>query len=136
MRLSRASRYALHALAFLANQPREQPVSTKVISSATGIPNVFLLKALKPCVSQRLLDSITGPNGGYRLAKKADEISVLQIIEAVDGPIMPHPFANVQNGNTQAVDQQLEKLLAEATNRQRDVYSAMTIAQLGAKKRK
>ena len=69
------------------------------IAAARGIPERFLLKVLKPLVSARVLLSIKGPNGGYRLAKPADEITMLEILEAVDGPIRGQaPFTEEGNG--------------------------------------
>src|SRR6266849_2752685 len=87
MRLTRASSYALHALVYMAAQKHNRPVPSHIVAQARGIPERFLLKVLKPLVSARVLTSIKGPNGGYKLAKPATDISVLDIIEAVDGPI-------------------------------------------------
>lgn len=132
MRLSRASRYALNALAYIAHQKNPGPVSTKDISATTGIPNVFLLKALKPCVARRLLASITGPHGGYRLARSAESITLLDIIEAVDGPMAATGENESRAAPTWPVDQQLNKLLGQATEQVRAVFSSLTIAQLAA----
>src|SRR6202035_911393 len=88
MKLTRASSYALHAVAYMAQQKtQDKPIASHHIAHARGIPERFLLKVLKPLVSVRVLLSIKGPNGGYRLAKPADEISLLEVLEAVDGPI-------------------------------------------------
>jgi Rrf2 family protein len=87
LRLTRAASYAVHALVFMATQKQKGPMASHNIAKARGIPERFLLKVLKPLVSARLLLSIKGPNGGYRLAKPANEISLLEILEAVDGPI-------------------------------------------------
>jgi len=87
MKLTRASSYALHAVAFMAQQQTKRPVASHHIADARGIPERFLLKVLKPLVTARVLRSIKGPNGGYELARPADEISLLEILEAVDGPI-------------------------------------------------
>src|SRR5438128_4173354 len=88
MRLTRASSYALHAVVFMAAQKHQnKPVASHHIARARGVPERFLLKVLKPLVSARVLHSIKGPNGGYRLARSANEISMLEVIEAVDGPI-------------------------------------------------
>lgn len=87
MRLTRAASYAIHAVVFMANQKHSRPVASHHIAHARGIPERFLLKVLKPLVSVRVLLSIKGPNGGYRLAKSPNEISLLEILEAVDGPI-------------------------------------------------
>ena len=69
MKLTRASSYALHAVAFMAAQKVNKPVASHLIAKARGIPERFLLKVLKPLVSARVLHSIKGPNGGYRLAR-------------------------------------------------------------------
>src|SRR5437762_4530885 len=89
MKLTRASSYALHAIAFMASQKtQDRPIASHNIANAIkGIPKRFLLKVLKPLVSANVLRSIKGPNGGYRLARAASEISVLEILEAVDGPV-------------------------------------------------
>src|SRR5215475_16180012 len=87
MKLTRASSYALHAVAYMATQKHERPVASHHIAHARGIPERFLLKVLKPLVSARVLLSIKGPNGGYRLARPANDITMLEVLEAVDGPI-------------------------------------------------
>src|SRR5437870_12900914 len=87
MRLTRASSYALHALVYMAGQKHNRPVPSHIVAQARGIPERFLLKVLKPLVSARILASVKGPNGGYRLTRTAQKLTVLEIIEAVDGPI-------------------------------------------------
>jgi Rrf2 family protein len=90
MKLTRASSYALQAVAYMANQKKgkeEQPIASHKIADERKIPERFLLKVLKPLVSAQILLSIKGPNGGYRLARPASEITMLDVVEAVDGPI-------------------------------------------------
>jgi Rrf2 family protein len=90
MKLTRASSYALHAVAYMAAQKSNIPVASHKIAKERGIPERFLLKVLKPLVSARVLLSVKGPNGGYRLARPASDITMLEILEAVDGPIRGH----------------------------------------------
>src|SRR5262245_6561541 len=87
MKLTLASRYALHAVVHMASQKKNDPIASQVIAQARGIDPRFLLKVLKPLVSAQVLISAKGPNGGYRLAKPASEITMLEVVEAVDGPI-------------------------------------------------
>jgi Rrf2 family protein len=87
MKLTRASNYALHALEYMAARGKDTPVASHHIARARGIPELFLLKVLKPLVSARVLRSLKGPNGGYRLARPASKITLLEVVEAVDGPI-------------------------------------------------
>jgi Rrf2 family protein len=99
MRLTRATSYALHAVAYMAVQKSDRPVASHKIAQERGIPERFLLKVLKPLVSARVLLSIKGPNGGYRLARPASDISMLEILEAVDGPIRGvAPLTEENNG--------------------------------------
>ena len=88
MKLTRASSYALHAVACMAQQKNvAKPVASHKIAEERGIPERFLLKVLKPLVSARVLVSVKGPHGGYRLARPASDINMLEIVEAVDGAI-------------------------------------------------
>jgi len=100
MKLTLASVYALHALAYMAEQKHDRPIASHHIAEAQGIPERFLLKVLKPLVTADppVLTSIKGPNGGYRLARPASEVNFHEIVEAVDGPVrgnvpMPKPDA-------------------------------------------
>ena len=71
MNLSHASVYALHALAHLAAVGDNAIMASHDAARARGIPEKFLLKVLRPLASGRLLESVKGPNGGYRLARPA-----------------------------------------------------------------
>lgn len=87
MKLTRASSYALHAVAYMIQRKSDKPVTSHEIAQERAIPERFLLKVLRPLVSARVLTSIKGPNGGYRLARSPADITLLEIVEAVDGPI-------------------------------------------------
>src|SRR5712692_9983269 len=98
MRLTRASSYALHALVFMATHKQGKPIPSHIVAQARGIPERFLLKVLKPLVSARVLVSVKGPNGGYRLSRPASTVSMLEIVEAVDGPIRGQsPLSEVES---------------------------------------
>jgi Rrf2 family protein len=87
MKLTSTSTYAVHALTHLAAAGADCRVASHVIARARGIPELFLLKVLRPLVSTQLVRSATGRSGGYRLAKPAARISLLEVVEAVEGPI-------------------------------------------------
>ena len=87
MKLTLASRYALHALVPLAKGRQHQPVACHVVATAEGIPDQFLLKILNRLVRVGILLSAKGPHGGFQLARAPETISVLEVIEAVDGPL-------------------------------------------------
>src|SRR5262249_23237044 len=118
MRLTRASSYALHAMVFMAAQKENRPLASHHVAKARGIPERFLLKVLKPLVSARILHSVKGPNGGYRLTRPATEISMLEIVEAVDGPIRGHaPLAQTEKNGQ--LDRRLEKICNQSADQMR-----------------
>jgi Rrf2 family protein len=135
MKLTRASSYALQALVHIAEQKdTSEPVASHLVARAQGIPERFLLKVLKPLVSVRVLHSVKGPNGGYRLARKPSDISVLDVVEAVDGPIRGQvSFLQEKNGNAK-LDRKLETVCNEVAGVTRKQLEGFTIADLmGAK---
>ena len=113
--MTRASGYALHALAYMAESGQDKPVASHQIARDRKIPEQFLLKILKPLVSARMLLSVKGPNGGYRLARPPSKITVLEVIEAVEGPISGQaPLA--QGEASTDLDARLEAVCDQAAN--------------------
>ncbi|HKB39365.1 MAG TPA: Rrf2 family transcriptional regulator [Gemmataceae bacterium] len=98
MKLTLASVYALHALAYVAGRKHDRPSASHHIARAQGLPERFLLKVLKTLAAADppILTSTKGPGGGYRLARPASDITLLEVLEAVDRPVRglapaPHP---------------------------------------------
>jgi Rrf2 family protein len=132
MRLTRASSYALHAVVHMASQKQNRPVASHHIAEARGIPERFLLKVLKPLVSARVLHSIKGPNGGYRLARGPSEISMLDVIEAVDGPIRGH--APLSEGESDIhLDRKLEQICGRTADQLRKQLQKVRISELAGR---
>jgi Rrf2 family protein len=133
MKLTRASSYALHAVAYMAAQKHpDKPVASHLIAQARGIPERFLLKVLKPLVSARVLLSIKGPNGGYRLARKPDDISMLEVLEAVDGPIRGQaPLTDDSNGT---LNTKLENICKQSADQVRKHLEKVRVSDLLGKR--
>lgn len=87
MQLGRAAAYAIYAVVYIAGNAKDVPIQGKDVAQSCGMPTGRLLKILQQLVRARLLSSERGPAGGFRLRKPAPEISVLEIIEAIEGPI-------------------------------------------------
>jgi Rrf2 family protein len=83
--LSNTCRYAIRATIYLAIHARkEKKVGIKVISKELDIPSPFLGKILQQLAKHKLLLSTKGPNGGFSLAKPADEITLYDIVDIID----------------------------------------------------
>lgn len=87
MRLSRASVYAIRAALQLVDAPAGLPIPCSQLAKAGEMPERFLLQILRHLVTHGLLQSTRGVDGGYQLSRPAKEISLLQIVEATDGPL-------------------------------------------------
>jgi Rrf2 family protein len=87
LQISRKIEYGLRAMIFLAAQPAEHVVPFREIAVRMELPQDFLAKILKILVSSRLVKSARGSRGGYRLGRDPRQISMLDVIEAVEGPI-------------------------------------------------
>ena len=87
MKLSTKGRYAVMAMADIAQQAGEQPVSLGDISGRQGISQAFLEQLFAKLRKNGLVESVRGPGGGYSLAKDADDIQIVDIISAVDEPL-------------------------------------------------
>lgn len=129
MKLTRASSYAIHALAYMGAQKHNRPVASHHIAQARGIPERFLLKVLKPLVSARVLHSIKGPNGGYRLAKMPRDISLLEVLEAVDGPIRGQAGFSREN-HASSLDRRLNQICHQAAEQVRKQLQKVRISEL------
>lgn len=95
MKLSRAATYAVLAVAQLPDGVKSTPVPCRRLAELGDMPERFLLQILRALVNAGLLQSTRGVIGGYRLARPAATISVLDVIEAVQGPIQPEPLDGV-----------------------------------------
>ena len=87
MKLSRTVMYALQAACQLSVAGQDAPVPSKKLAETGGMPDRFLLQILRNLVSHGVLRSTRGVVGGYTLARRPEEISLLDIIEAVEGPV-------------------------------------------------
>lgn len=77
--------WALHCCAILAGLPENRYLSTKALAEFHGVPKEYLSKALQGLSQAGIVEGTLGPTGGYRLAKPTEEISFLDIVEAVEG---------------------------------------------------
>lgn len=85
LKLSKKADYALMALMHLAGKGGS--CSTREIAAGYGLPQDLLAKILQKLAREGLVVSHQGTKGGYRLARPADAINVVQVIECIEGPL-------------------------------------------------
>jgi Rrf2 family protein len=83
--LSKTCKYAVQALIFIASLKTDEPVLAKQIAGALSIPREFLNKVMQLLVRAGFLISIKGPSGGFQLARDSGDITIYDIVKAIDG---------------------------------------------------
>ncbi|MCC7086731.1 MAG: Rrf2 family transcriptional regulator [Pirellulales bacterium] len=130
MKLSRTVGYALQSVMQLADAEPNTPIPCNRIASDGKMPERFLLQILRNLVTHRILQSTRGVDGGYALRRSLSEISLLEVIEAVDGPLEPqHSFAT---GLSDETLRHLSTVLQQVTTTLRQQLDGIKLSQLCA----
>lgn len=87
MEFTREADYAMRAVVHLSRLPMGSRVPTATIAEVERIPRPFLSKVVSHLVTARLVNTMRGRGGGVALARPPEDITLLQVTEAVDGPI-------------------------------------------------
>jgi Rrf2 family protein len=133
MRFTQAASYGLSACSYLADAPADEVVPNMTICSALKMPDRFVSQVMRLLATADVVTSTRGRDGGYQLAKPASKISLLEIIEAVDGPIGANgPVALA--GVSKVGQAMVEKAYAAAAADLRKRLASVTLADLRAAK--
>jgi Rrf2 family protein len=88
MQITRQADYAIRAVRYLAKQGPNQRSATSTVAQEMKIPPSFLAKIISQLSIAGLLHTSRGARGGVTLARDAKDISLLDVVEAIDGPIL------------------------------------------------
>lgn len=86
MKLGEGVEQAIHSVTMLAVLPADGVLSAAALAEFHGVSASYLLKHLQALSRAGIVDTVPGPKGGYRLAQAPEEISLLDILLAVEGP--------------------------------------------------
>lgn len=90
MELTRKGEYAIRAILFLARRPPGEVALLGEIAIGAQVPPTFLAKILQGLAKLGLVRSARGAGGGFTLARPATAITLREVVEAVEGPIVPN----------------------------------------------
>jgi Rrf2 family protein len=137
MRMSEGVEWALHCTWTLAAAPTKTAVSSRRLAEFYELPAPYLSKVLNSLVRAGILVATSGPRGGYRLARTADQITAAEVIEAVEGRLTMFTCTEIrQRGPAPLTGQACRKacgissLMARAEQAWRSELAATTIADL------
>lgn len=123
--ISQTAEYALRAIVYLADQ--EAPRTTAQIAEITLIPSGYLAKIMQSLGRTKLVIAQRGLNGGFKLARQSSEMTVLDVISAID-PVRGCPSCPLGQQNVELCP--LHRMLDDAAKATEVVFRGTTIAQL------
>ncbi len=85
MKLSDGIEWGVHVCTVLASLPADAALPAAKLAEFHGVPAAYLAKHLQALAGAGVLETVRGPRGGYRLARPATDISVLEVVEAIEG---------------------------------------------------
>jgi Rrf2 family protein len=137
MKVSLRTTYGIMAAVDLAMQRGVAPIQAKSIARRQGIPARFLEQVLHAMKKAGLVSSLRGAQGGYVLSKKPSELSVAEILEALDGPFLSVAGLNGQGSLRRGTKSELllSKVWARVDAAERDVLHAITVEDLASQQR-
>jgi Rrf2 family protein len=128
MKLSRTVTYALQATLQLAEANSVGPIPCSKLAADGGMPERFLLQILRSLVTHGILRSTRGVEGGYTLVRPPEEISVLDVIEAIEGPLTPNSLGD--SGLDERALIRLNSVLHEVADGTRQRFEAIKLAEI------
>jgi Rrf2 family protein len=134
MRISAKADYAVRAMVELAAATDEKPVKAERIATAQGIPLNFLENILGELRHAGLVRSHRGAEGGFRLSRSADQISVADVIRAVEGPLASVRGAPPEESEYEGASEALLRVWIAVRANLRKVVEHVTVADVASGK--
>jgi Rrf2 family protein len=129
--LSNTSKYAIRAVIYLAlYASKKKKIGIRQISGELGIPTPFLGKILQILVKKKILASIKGPNGGFWLAKPAIDISLMEIVDEMEGKDIFDQCVIRTSSCSSAAPCSIHHKIAPYRENMRSILTTETIADL------
>jgi Rrf2 family transcriptional regulator, iron-sulfur cluster assembly transcription factor len=133
MRLTRAGEYAIRCVLYLSAKGQDEAVSRREICEAMDVPHHFLGKIAQELSKAGLLVISQGARGGYRLGRPPAEISLLDVLEAVEGEIILNDCLAPGTPCDRSQVCSVHPVWAEARDKLRQTLSEVSFAALAAK---
>ncbi len=130
MQFTRAADYAVRVMIHLSGLPAGTRVPRAILAGATDVPESFMSKVLQALVRARLVTSRRGVDGGFELICSPDRISLLDVVEAIEGPIRLNFCLMPGDSCERHISCPAHMVWAEAQAAMTDVLKKVSMAQL------
>jgi Rrf2 family protein len=137
VKLSDGVEWGVHVCTLLAVLPPDAALPAARLAEYHGVPSAYLAKHLQALAREGVLETVKGPRGGYRLARPAVDITVLDVVEAIDGDESAFRCTEIRRRGPTAVPAReyrlpcgVERAFTRADEAWRKALEATTIASL------
>ncbi len=131
MRLGQTSKYAFQTLAYLIrSHARDEWGNIADIAEACHIPRKYLEQVLLDLRNAGIVDSKKGQRGGYKLSRSPDEITLGQVVAAVQGELMPIPIWLEEESSGLSTDSGLSEVVHQAKLAVQKIFDSTSIEVL------
>ena len=133
MKYSKATNYALHTMVFLTRNPKGKSMSVESLAEIQKLSPTYLSKILTKLVKAGLIESNPGVNGGYRISKRPQEISFLDVIYAIEGQTSLFSCSSEHNDSFHHQGCLIEQVMVDAENNMKEELSKKFIIDIAHK---
>ena len=137
MKLSDGVEWGVHACVLLAVLPADAALPAARLAEYHGVPSAYLAKHLQALARADVLETVKGPRGGYRLSRPAAQITVLDVVEAIDGHEPAFRCTEIRRRGPSAAPARdyrtpcgIHRVFSDADDAWRAALAATTIADL------
>ncbi len=136
MKVSQRATYGIMAAVDLALNAKEAPIQARSIARRQGIPVRFLEQVLHAMKKAGLVESQRGAQGGYLLVPQPATLSIADIVEALEGPVLHRSFPSAASRrHVSRPEMLLGDVWAEVEQAERKVLESITVEQLAGRQR-
>lgn len=132
MELTRKGEYAIRGIVYLATRPADQVCLLSDIASAVDVPPTFLAKIFQQFSKIGLVKSYRGTGGGFVLGRLPENITLLEVVEAVEGPIIPNRCVISSGECPRDTTCNVHPVWINVQTKVRDILAAVTLKELAA----
>lgn len=133
MELTRKGDYAIRGIIYLASQPPNKISLLSEIASEVDVPQTFLAKIFQQFSKTGIVKSFRGTGGGFLLAGPPESITLLQVVEAVEGPILPNRCVLKKGECERDVSCTVHPVWHQVQQQVRDILANITLKDLATK---
>ncbi len=130
MDLTRKGEYAIRGIVYLAARQSDQVCLLSDIAAAVDVPQTFLAKIFQQFSKIGLVRSYRGTGGGFVLGRPPEKITLLEVVEAVEGPIIPNRCVTGEGECTRTSSCNVHPVWVKVQTQVKDILEKVTLKDL------